>query len=80
MGSKLANSSVENNILVQASWCVDTGAKKTPPAPASTHQLSVIQGEDPANAINPHTTQHNNHPTLRTVDPHYVWPILTRAE
>jgi len=36
-------------------------------------QLLVIQGDDPANAINQHTTQHNGHPTLKTVSiPHKI--------
>jgi len=33
----------------------------------------IALGDDPANAINPHTTEHNDHPTLRIVIiPHII--------
>ena len=43
---------------------------KKPPVPASTHPAFGNPGSNPANAIKSHTTQHNDHSTPRTLDPH----------
>jgi len=63
----------QSEYVTSSNRIVHESRRKNPPAPASTHQLSVIQGDDPANAINPNTTQYNDHPTLRTVSiPHII--------